>query len=288
MIISEYDAFGPWVYEIDDYHPAPALFRPYLDDRAYLKRVKIPRNIDRRKVTPDMELYDFVLEAGAKSIRILKREELQVIETTIPYSDLEGMRLSRIILNGSCVFCAHGTQIEIPFNAISMKAMEAFLRLIRSQYVAKEWRELPMPPMEEQPSDVLFVNLARDLQEIGERFSMMAFQPERQMSLLKRTLLPHRRSKAPAILHMTDGRELLLLERHPTPPKSKRTELGFSYTFLPLEKLRDVEIRESTVYADVTECHLKGEKGDIAFLAHREETAVLNFYQKLRSDLAGF
>ena len=31
MRISEYDAFGPWLYEIDDGHPMPPLFVPYVD-----------------------------------------------------------------------------------------------------------------------------------------------------------------------------------------------------------------------------------------------------------------
>lgn len=279
MAISEYDAFGPWVYEIDSEHPAPALFRPYLEHRTYLKRLKIPRNMDRRKAAPNMDLYDFVLEAGEESVRILKREGSRAVETAVRYSELEGVRLSRMILDGSCVFCARGEQLRIPFNAVSMKVMEEFLRLIRSRYAAEDKRELPMAPMTGQPPDVLLANLARDLREAGEDFSMMAFQPERTLSFLKKTLLPRRRDKAPSILHMTDGRELLLLERKCSARKAEQQTLGFSYTFLPLEKLRDVEIRESASYAGVAECRLKGARGEIAFLIHEGEKAVLEFYR---------
>ena len=30
MYPSEYDAFGPWIYEITEAHPLPALFAPYV------------------------------------------------------------------------------------------------------------------------------------------------------------------------------------------------------------------------------------------------------------------
>lgn len=283
MAISEYDAFGPWIYEIDSEHPAPALFQPYLKQQTYLKRLKIPRNIERRKATPDMELYDFVLEAGEKNIRILKREGVQVSERVIPYSELEYVRLSRIILNGNCTFSAGGKQTEVLFNAISFQLMQEFLRLIRDRYAAKERRALPAQPMTQPLPDVLFVNLARDLQETGEHFSVMAFQPERQLVRLKKTLVPHRRIKSPAVMHMTDGRELLLVERQSPAFKAKQRELGYSYTFMPLEKLKNAEIKESAVYSNIEECHLKGEQGDFYFLAHQQEESVLNYYRLFAS-----
>lgn len=279
MAVSEYDAFGPWVYEIDSEHPAPAFFRPYLENEDYLLRLKIPRNIDRRKATPDMNLYDFVLEAGEEAVRILTRVDFQT-ETVIPYSELESVRLSHLILNGSCEFTTQGKRIKVPFNAISMKVMEGFLRLVRSRYASPEKRKLPAPPAAEPP-DILLANLARDLREAGEDFSGMAFQPERQVPLVRKTLL-HRRAKAPAILHMTDGRELLLLERQSPELKAKQEELGYACTFLPLEKLRDVEIRESAAYVDVLECRLKGAQGDTVFLAHKDDRAVLDFYRALK------
>ena len=41
--IAEYNAFGPWAYEISDKYPLPRLFAPYFaaDDNAVLK-IKIP------------------------------------------------------------------------------------------------------------------------------------------------------------------------------------------------------------------------------------------------------
>lgn len=62
MAISEYDAFGPWIYEVDGEHPLPRLFAPYVRERVdALMLLKILRDIERRRATPDMELYDYVV-----------------------------------------------------------------------------------------------------------------------------------------------------------------------------------------------------------------------------------
>ena len=46
MRVSEYDAFGPWVYMIDEDHPLPSLFAPCVENpEAYRMLFKIPRNI---------------------------------------------------------------------------------------------------------------------------------------------------------------------------------------------------------------------------------------------------
>lgn len=43
MRVSEYDAFGPWVYMIDEDHPLPSLFAPCVENpEAYRMLFKIP------------------------------------------------------------------------------------------------------------------------------------------------------------------------------------------------------------------------------------------------------
>ena len=60
--IAEYNAFGPWAYEISDKYPLPRLFAPYFaaDDNAVLK-INIPRETERRNASPGMDLYDYVV-----------------------------------------------------------------------------------------------------------------------------------------------------------------------------------------------------------------------------------
>ena len=60
--LAEYNAFGPWVYEIDDAHPLPPLFAScFTDNDEAILKIKVPREIERRNAAPGMELYDFVI-----------------------------------------------------------------------------------------------------------------------------------------------------------------------------------------------------------------------------------
>ena len=70
--VSEYKAFGPWVYEITDKYPMPRIFAPFFeeDDDAVMK-IKIPREIEHRNAAPGMELYDFVIALYEDQLRVL-------------------------------------------------------------------------------------------------------------------------------------------------------------------------------------------------------------------------
>ncbi len=59
---AEYDSFGPWVFEISEQCPIPALFEPNVNsDNNTLLSIKIPRDIERRNANPEMHLYNYVV-----------------------------------------------------------------------------------------------------------------------------------------------------------------------------------------------------------------------------------
>ena len=70
--LAEYNAFGPWAYEISEKYPLPPLFAPYFtaDDKAVIK-IKIPREIERRNAEPGMDLYDYVVALYEDRLLIL-------------------------------------------------------------------------------------------------------------------------------------------------------------------------------------------------------------------------
>ena len=65
-VISEYDAFGPWIYEVHNVDELPRLYQNAgIDPTTCSLVLKIPRNIERRDATPDMHLYDHLVSAAA-------------------------------------------------------------------------------------------------------------------------------------------------------------------------------------------------------------------------------
>ena len=119
--LAEYNAFGPWAYEISEKYPLPPLFAPYFtaDDKAVIK-IKIPREIERRNAEPGMDLYDYVVALYEDRILVLKREDGTVLEKQIPLKEFKGVRIYQNLLKGGyTIFSARGS-ISFPFNSVSL------------------------------------------------------------------------------------------------------------------------------------------------------------------------
>ena len=124
MRVSEYDAFGPWVYMIDEDHPLPSLFAPCVENpEAYRMLFKIPRNIERRKATPDMDLYDHVVGVDADTIRVWSRKEKSVESVAIPLREVTGVRLYQRFLQGICTVYSQTGQTSVGYNTASSEVL---------------------------------------------------------------------------------------------------------------------------------------------------------------------
>ena len=169
MRVSEYDAFGPWVYEIDGDHPLPPLFVPYVDSsRAYRMLFKIPRNIERRKATPDMDLYDQVVGADDEAVYVWTRREKTVESTVVPLREVTGVRLYQRLLLGICTIYGQDGGTEIRYNTVSASVMRKFAELLRGEYPAENAAPAGLrgdPELREEQVDIWLYNQMRDLRE---------------------------------------------------------------------------------------------------------------------------
>ena len=127
-MISEYDAFGPWIYEIDEDHPLPRLFVPYIHpdpDRTIM--VKVPRQIDRQDANPDMDLYDYVMAVSKDYLTIYGRTEgSQVVRViSVKYEDVVAVTIKNVLLSSEVtIMLISGETIVVPFNRISFDVMQ--------------------------------------------------------------------------------------------------------------------------------------------------------------------
>ena len=129
--LAEYNAFGPWAYEISDKYPVPRLFVPYFEsnDDAIMK-IKIPREIERRNANPGMDLYDYVIALYEDRLRVLERQDSQVKEHVITSQDFMGVRIYENILKGGyTIFSSEGT-VSFPFNGVSIDLFQKFTDLV--------------------------------------------------------------------------------------------------------------------------------------------------------------
>ncbi len=94
---------------------------------------KIPRNIERRKATPDMDLYDQVVGLDCEAVHIWTRQEKAVEPIVILFREITGVRLYQRLLLGICTIYGQNGGTEIRYNTVSSAIMWKFTELIRKE-----------------------------------------------------------------------------------------------------------------------------------------------------------
>ena len=133
MINAEYDAFGPWIDEVSAPSDVPRLYRDYpLDLTACRIVLKFPRNVSRRDVTPDMDLYDHLLVAGPDKLTVLSRQDAAYSTATAAYDRIVAIEDSVSLLDGLLtVHTAAEGSVSIPYNGSSHEVVENLIDLLR-------------------------------------------------------------------------------------------------------------------------------------------------------------
>jgi hypothetical protein len=117
---AEYDAFGPWIHEIQAEEDIPRLYRDYPLDLAHAAlTIKIPRQIERRDATPSMDLYDALLSLGPDKLTVLTRRGHRYDFRDLPYPEIQGITSIVDLLDGRLLLSAEDDAVEIRFNASS-------------------------------------------------------------------------------------------------------------------------------------------------------------------------
>lgn len=290
MAISEYDAFGPWIYEIDEDHPVPRLFVPHIPtDEPALMLFKIPRHIERRVATPDMDLYDYMVGAYSNHICILKRDEQNVIKTTVPYSEIECVSLKRHFLEGVLTLYLKKDTVTVPFNAVSMDMIKRFTSHIRSKNLSGQ-AIVPETVREKQMDiqlNLLFTNVLRDLRADGETPLLYAYQPvvDRVPVTkpgLQGLLNRFRHQKMPATLHILTPDELLVVKQDVATGKQSKEELIYHYFYLPITEVKNVELGKSGDYLERT-CSISLPNHSLLFPVGEKNDSIDLFYELMKA-----
>ncbi|MGN1031493.1 MAG: hypothetical protein ACI4PQ_07800 [Butyricicoccaceae bacterium] len=290
MKIPEYDAFGPWIYEIDEDYPVPPLFLPYVNkDATPLISFKVPRELERRKISRDMDLYDYLITAYEDHIQVLKRTDYSAEETNIPYSDIEGIKSYRCLLRGVCTIYTKDGNIEFAYNTVSSQIVTKFIQIVRSKYLIgcpKDRQKLDIHySYQGFLDDTLFFHTINDLRNQGENFRIGAFQPvvpirrknEKFAEAIWTKLQP---PTLPSTLHLFNDHELLIIQRGKATRAKRKTEYSFDYTYLPLGKIEEIYLSES-IYDQAADCQISLPGRKIRMRLHVSTPDSIHFYQAL-------
>ena len=237
----EYDRFGPWVIEISDEDPPPPLFQPHLTrPEAPLLSLKIPRKISRRDAHPGMDLYDYLVSLYEEDMVVLTRKDHDVEARTIRYLDVHHLSLRDELLRGILHLGVRDAPYDLPYNTVSGELMRRMVEIIRERYLPQEDTiAVDIEPVETTEMSFYFERLLREEQSDEGAMRPVATQTDTAMGALEEGVL--RRvffglvdKRLLESLHLSDGRELKVIDRGQPFAYRWQSTYGRCETWIPL------------------------------------------------------
>jgi hypothetical protein len=258
---AEYDAFGPWIYEIHSEEEIPRLFRGHgVDLAASLLTIKVPREIERREANPSMDLYDIVMSLGPELVTVLTRRGREVDTRTLAYADIQGITEVVDLLRGELTLHSENGPVVIPFNATSTEIVGHLVQLLRKHYLpdgGKGTRGAAVKPTVPREVGDDLQNLYRRLAREGGLGRTLAVQRRHLVTPVGATGVGKAVARVwPTSLQssvVTLGeREIVVLHRARFFVTGRRPEQSIAHTMLPIERVTSVEVRPSQAHEGVS------------------------------------
>ncbi len=285
----EYDAFGPWIYIIDEEHTMPPIFVDFhLEKDNPLLMIKIPRQIERRNANPDMHLYDSVIGIFDTYMHVLTRKENSVTQSKVYFKDIQAIKKATCLLNGEIFFYLKDEIYKISYNTVSDDIMTKMISLIK-QYLVYEQKNLGLPVIYYNLDNVefLYVNLINSLRKEDKDMELVAYQPniiveKHLFSRIIKFLLNKLYYKSTAFI--TNNKELIIIE------KGAQTRdidaYYFSHLYLSYKLIKSVELIEHPNNEELKMLKIKTLTHDFDYTCNEENTGIDGLYSAVAKILS--
>jgi len=286
--VSEYDAFGPWVYEVNEDHPMPPLFAPYYkEDNNCLMVIKIPRNIDRSNARPDMDLYDYVIGLYKDYIYILKRVGRDVEESKAFYGDIEGIEDYNRLLKGKLTIYLNNNKIVIPYNTVSSGIILKLIGIIRDRYTERSFDiKREFYPDGDLDVEVLYRNMLKNIKSTNPDLQICAVQRSIPLTFAKGNIFEtagHFLSRPELLnsLHLTNNKELIIFTRGKSFIKKGVANYAISTIYIPIEKLGSITVESYEKYEGLAVINFKLTEKEFRFYFEQSNNRSIDFYNNI-------
>ncbi len=238
----EYERFGPWVTPIEDAEDIPQQFLRYQE--LITKAVfafKIPINVERRNVKQGMPLYHTVVAFKEEMLVLLQRTGKEVHATEIPYREIQYLQHVSNVLVGELLLGTADQIHLLNFNPVEIEAVEQGIGIIRKNYLpAGSPLNLDAIDKTQENPSLLYENLITQ-QFKGEDLKVVQYQPP--VGLKKnpgKALEPNLLAQEPVLqdsLFLTNGTELITINRKEETKLPEKADYGYRYTFVPVHNI---------------------------------------------------
>ena len=147
----EYDAFGPWIYELKSQADMPPRFHSFYashQDADYL--LKIPTKAERREMRPGMDLYVSVLAIKKDGICLMQLIDDAIVSRSVVWQQIAAVAFFKDLLNGRwMLLLTDGDRIDLSFSVVSSDLIDQVTALVRTRCIANPPQD--HPPLKQSP-----------------------------------------------------------------------------------------------------------------------------------------
>jgi hypothetical protein len=262
---AEYDAFGPWIYEIKVPDDVPRVFRDHpLDVEGSRMVIKVPRIIDRRDANPTMDLYDVVLAVGSERLTVLTRRGHSFDARDVAFDEIQGIIDIVDLLDGRLTLSTDDGDVTIGFNGASADVITRLVRVLRGVYVRGAGRRAGGAATGARDAVGNLSEIDLDLRNLHHRLTrelgdvaVVAVQPRHGVELRSGNFAQRMVDRAwrtvltSAVVSLTD-REVQVLGRGRSFMRGYKPVHALGRTLLPRERIRSVGVRPSDEWTGVS------------------------------------
>jgi hypothetical protein len=285
----EYDAFGPWILEIGERNPVPAVFAHAMTRTDVpLASFKVPRLIERRNARPGMHLYDYVVALYANDVLILERDGDGVRTNTVPYSEISYIRSVQDLLRGVLELATPTGSYRLPYSTVSRQIVDSAVGLIRARYTSGT--PVPVPPDHGTIGlSYHFEGLLRSIRSEEPRLRVLASQPDKLLADLPGSWRRRHRDRISGKrllenVHLGDGQELRTLGRGRRFAFRWQSIYGTETCHIPVHRIQAAHWHES---GRVRELELSTDGGSVRYAFITDDAALEGYATYLDTVVAG-
>jgi len=135
--LREYDAFGPWIYNVTAERDTPKRFRAACERHQGARfLLKAPRAIERRDAHPGMDLYIAMLAVHDHGASFMRLTGEHVTVQDILWDEVVALKSYNNLLSASwTLMLRDGGAISLDYNAVSSDLMDRVNIFVRSRVV---------------------------------------------------------------------------------------------------------------------------------------------------------
>lgn len=146
--LREYDAFGPWIYDVKAERDTPKRFRAACErHRGARFLLKVPCSLDRRDARPGMDLYLAMLAVHDDGISLMRLADQGVAERDVVWSEVAAVESYVNLLMGRwTLLLRDGSTFVVDYNAVSSRLLDDVTSFVRPRIIAPAERSRAVRP----------------------------------------------------------------------------------------------------------------------------------------------